>query len=109
MADKAQAVEPRLVDKVALLEQSDVMTLHVVLSERTRGLLGAQDLARMKPNAVLVNSSRGPLVDESALVAAVRSGRLIAALDVYGRSRCRPIIRSGVCRTRCSLRTLATA
>jgi phosphoglycerate dehydrogenase-like enzyme len=58
--------------------------LHVVLSDRSRGLLGAQDLARMKPNAILVNSARGPLVDESALVAAVKSGRLIAALDVYG-------------------------
>ena len=84
-ADKAQAAGARLVDKVTLLEQSDVVTLHVVLSERTRGLLGTQDLARMKPNAVLVNSSRGPLVDESALVAAVKSGRLIAALDVYGK------------------------
>lgn len=83
-ADKAQAAGARLVEKVALLEESDVVTLHVILSERSRGLLGAQDLARMKPNAILVNSSRGPLVDESALVAAVKSGRLIAALDVYG-------------------------
>jgi phosphoglycerate dehydrogenase-like enzyme len=83
-ADKAQAAGARLTDKAALLEQSDVVTLHVVLSERSRGMLGAQDLARMKPNAILVNSSRGPLVDEDALVAAVKSGRLIAALDVYG-------------------------
>jgi phosphoglycerate dehydrogenase-like enzyme len=83
-ADKAQAAGARLVEKAALLEQSDVVTLHVILSERSRGLLAAQDLARMKPNAILVNSSRGPLVDESALVAAVKSGRLIAALDVYG-------------------------
>jgi phosphoglycerate dehydrogenase-like enzyme len=83
-ADKAQEAGATLADKAALLEQSDVVTLHVVLSERSRGLLGAQDLARMKPNAILVNSSRGPLVDEDALIAAVKSGRLIAALDVYG-------------------------
>jgi phosphoglycerate dehydrogenase-like enzyme len=82
-AEKAQAAGARLVDKAALLEQSDVVTLHVVLSERSRGLLGAADLARMKPNAILVNSSRGPLVDEDALIAALKSGRLIAALDVY--------------------------
>ena len=83
-ADKAQTAGAQLVDKATLLEQSDVVTLHVVLSDRSRGLLGAQDLARMKPNAILVNSARGPLVDESALVTAVKSGRLIAALDVYG-------------------------
>ena len=83
-AEKAQAAGARMTDKAALLEQSDVVTLHVVLSERSRGLLGKEDLARMKPNAILVNSSRGPLVDEAALVAAVQSGRLIAALDVYG-------------------------
>jgi phosphoglycerate dehydrogenase-like enzyme len=83
-ADKAQAAGATLADKGALLEQSDIVTLHVVLSERSRGLLSTQELARMKPNAVLVNSSRGPLVDEDALIAAVKSGRLIAALDVYG-------------------------
>jgi len=83
-AEKAQAAGARMTDKATLLEQSDVVTLHVVLSERSRGLLGKEDLARMKPNAILVNSSRGPLVDEAALVAAVQSGRLIAALDVYG-------------------------
>lgn len=83
-AEKAQAAGARLSDKATLLEQSDIVTLHVVLSERSRGLLGAQDLARMKPGAILVNSSRGPLVDEDALIAAVKSGRLIAALDVYG-------------------------
>jgi phosphoglycerate dehydrogenase-like enzyme len=83
-AEKAQATGARLTDKTTLLEQSDIVTLHVVLSERSRGLIGAEDLARMKPNAILVNSSRGPLVDEAALVAAVKSGRLIAALDVYG-------------------------
>ena len=71
------------VPKEALLERSDVVSLHLVLSERTRGILGAEDLARMKPGALLVNTSRGPLVDGAALVAALRAGRLRAALDVY--------------------------
>jgi phosphoglycerate dehydrogenase-like enzyme len=84
-AERAQAAGARFVDKNALLEQSDVVSLHVVLSDRSRGLLGAPDLARMKAGAILVNSSRGPLVDEAALIAAVQSGRLIAALDVYAR------------------------
>ena len=68
-----------------LLERADVVSLHLVLSPRSRGLIGAAQLARMKQGAILVNSSRGPLVDEAALVEALRAGRLIAALDVYDR------------------------
>lgn len=71
------------VDKATLLKESDVVSLHVVLSDRTRGILGAQDLALMKPGAILVNSSRGPLVDEAALLERLKAGKLIAALDVY--------------------------
>jgi len=82
--DKARAAGARLVDKATLLAEADAVSLHVVLSERTRGILGARDLARMKPGAILVNTSRGPLVDESALLESLRSGKLIAALDVYG-------------------------
>ena len=82
-ADKAQAAGARLVDKPTLLAESDAITLHVVLSDRTRGILGAEDLARMKPGAILVNTSRGPLVDEAALLERLRTGKLIAALDVY--------------------------
>ena len=82
-ADKAQAAGARPVDKPTLLAESDAITLHVVLSDRTRGILAAEDLARMKPGAILVNSSRGPLVDEAALLERLRSGKLIAALDVY--------------------------
>ena len=69
----------------ALLEQADVVSLHMVLSDSTRGLIGTVQLARMKPGAILVNTSRGPLVDEAALIATLRAGRLIAALDVYDR------------------------
>ncbi len=82
--EKAQAAGARWVDKATLLAESDAISLHVVLSERTRGILGAEDLARMKPGAILVNTSRGPLVDEAALIAAVEAGRIVAALDVYG-------------------------
>jgi phosphoglycerate dehydrogenase-like enzyme len=60
-----------------------VVSLHVVLSDRSRGIVGAADLARMKPGAILVNTSRAPLVDQDALLAAVREGRIVAALDVY--------------------------
>jgi phosphoglycerate dehydrogenase-like enzyme len=67
-----------------LLAQSDVLTIHLKLSERSRGLIGADELARMKPTALLVNTSRGPIVDEGALVAALRDGTIGgAALDVF--------------------------
>jgi phosphoglycerate dehydrogenase-like enzyme len=82
-ADQAQAAGARLVDKATLLAESDAITLHLVLSDRTRGILGAADLARMKPGAILVNTSRGPLVDETALVERLQTGKLIAGLDVY--------------------------
>jgi phosphoglycerate dehydrogenase-like enzyme len=83
-AEKAEACDARPVEKATLLAKSDAVSLHVVLSERTRGLLGAADLALMKPGAILVNTSRGPLVDEEALLERLRKGLLIAALDVYG-------------------------
>ena len=72
------------VGKEDLLRRSDVLTIHMVLSPKTRGLLGADELALMKPSALLVNTSRGPLVDEAALVAALTSRRIaMAALDVF--------------------------
>jgi D-3-phosphoglycerate dehydrogenase len=67
-----------------LLERSDVVCIHCVLDHATRGLIDARKLASMKPSAYLVNAARGPIVDERALVDALRSGRLAgAALDVY--------------------------
>ncbi len=85
-AEKAAAAGARSVSKNELLEASDVVTIHLVLSDRTRGLVDAPDLARMKPGAVLVNTSRGPIVKEQALIAALKAGRPgHAALDVYDR------------------------
>ncbi|UOB26350.1 D-2-hydroxyacid dehydrogenase family protein [Pseudomonas orientalis] len=72
------------VSKRELFEQADILTIHLVLSERSRGLVDAQALGWMKPGARLVNTARGPIVDEQALVDALSTGRLAgAALDVY--------------------------
>ncbi len=73
-AAKAKEAGARLVGKSELMRGSDVISLHMVLSPRTRGLIGPEDIARMKQGAILINTSRGPLVDEAALVAAVRPG-----------------------------------
>jgi len=66
-----------------LLAEADFVSLHAPLDASTRGLLGAPELARMRRGAVLVNTARGALVDEDALVAALRAGHLVAGLDVY--------------------------
>jgi len=72
------------VDKDTLLRESDVITLHLPLFPETRHYIGARELALMKKTAILVNASRGPVVDEKALVRALKSGRIFGAgLDVY--------------------------
>ena len=82
--ERAAAAGATRVDKTALMAEADVLTLHVVLSERSRGIVGAEDIARMKRSAYLVNTSRGPLIDQAALIAALREGRIAGAgLDVY--------------------------
>jgi phosphoglycerate dehydrogenase-like enzyme len=82
--ERADEVGVERVSKEELLARSDVLSIHLVLSERSRGTFGADDLARMKTTAVLINTSRGPLVEESALVAALKTGRIAAAgLDVF--------------------------
>ena len=84
-AEKAQEAGAVLVGKSDLMRDADVISMHMVLSRRTRGLVGAEDIARMKQGAILINTSRGPLIDEAALLAAVQAGRIVAALDVYDR------------------------
>jgi phosphoglycerate dehydrogenase-like enzyme len=81
--DRARQSGARLVSKLALMAESDAISIHMVLSPRSRGLIGAEDIGRMKPGAILINTSRGPLIDETALVNAVKAGRIVAALDVY--------------------------
>lgn len=74
----------RAATKDALLAEADIVTLHVVLSDRSRGLIGARELGLMKPSAYLINSSRGPILDETALAAALEAGRIAGAgIDVY--------------------------
>src|SRR5205823_507713 len=82
-AAAAAAAGVRRVEKDELFRLGDVITIHLQLSERTIGLIGAADLALMKPGALLVNTSRGPVVDEPALIDALRAGRISAALDVF--------------------------
>lgn len=83
-AERAAAAGVIHVDKQALFEQADVLSVHLVLSERSRHLVDAQALAWMKPDALLINTARGPIVDEVALIAALEQGRLAgAALDVF--------------------------
>jgi D-3-phosphoglycerate dehydrogenase len=83
---KAAEGGARYLSKEELLATSDVVSIHLVLSDRTRNLLAAKDLASMKPTSLLVNVSRGPIVNEADLVAALKAGcPAHAALDVYDR------------------------
>jgi phosphoglycerate dehydrogenase-like enzyme len=83
-SEAAAASAAQRVDLDVLLAESDVISIHLKLSDRTRGLLGARELALMKPTAYLVNTARGPIVDEQALAAALADKRIAgAALDVF--------------------------
>ena len=83
-AEAAAAVGATRVEKAQLFAQSDVISLHMVLSDRSRGIVGAADLAAMKKTAVIINTSRGPLIDQAALVAALTEWRIGGAgLDVF--------------------------
>jgi phosphoglycerate dehydrogenase-like enzyme len=82
--ERAEAVGAKLVSKQELFAQADVLSVHLVLSDRTRGIVSAPDLALMKPTAFLINTSRGPIVDDAALIAALRERRIAGAgLDVF--------------------------
>lgn len=83
-AERARECGATRVEKDELLTKSDVVTIHVLLSDRTRGLIGKRELALMKPTTYLVNTSRGPIVDEAALIEALQNHTIAGAgLDVY--------------------------
>src|ERR1700730_614232 len=82
--EQASAAGATLVDKPTLFREADVVTLHLVLSGRTRGLIGASEFALMKPTARFVNTSRSPIVDQAALIEALQARRIAgAAVDVF--------------------------
>ena len=83
-AERAAEAGVALVTKEELFRRADIVTVHLVLSGRTRGLVGAGELALMKPTARLVNTSRGPIVVEADLISALENGRIAgAAIDVF--------------------------
>lgn len=96
-AGRAQECGATLVNKDALFRDSDIVSIHVVLSQRTRGLVGAGELALMKPTAYLVNISRGPIVDEAALVDVLQrkaiAGAALDTFDVEPLPRNHPLLR----------------
>ena len=82
--ERAAEVGAIRVDKKTLLSQSDYISIHLILSDRSRGLIGAKELKQMKPSAYLVNTSRGPIVDEDALLEALQNHKIAGAgIDVY--------------------------
>jgi phosphoglycerate dehydrogenase-like enzyme len=83
-AERAAEYNATLASKDELLAQSDVVSIHLILSDRTRGLLGARELALMQSTAYLINTSRGPIVDEQALIQALQQKTIAGAgLDVF--------------------------
>ena len=94
--EKAKEAGADYVSKEDLFRNADIVTIHVVLSDRSRGLIGAKELGLMKKTAYLINTSRGPIVDEKALIAALQSPNRspAPASTCSTSSRCRSIIRS---------------
>jgi len=82
-AERAAAAGAEAVTKAELFARADVVTLHLILSDRSRGIVGAAEIAAMKPGAILVNTSRFPLVEAAPLLAALHAGRIRAGLDVF--------------------------
>jgi len=83
-AEKASEAGATYVSKDDLFRQADFVSIHVVLSPRSRGLVGAKEIGLMKPTAYIINTSRGPIIDEAALLAALRDKKIAGAgLDVF--------------------------
>jgi phosphoglycerate dehydrogenase-like enzyme len=83
-AERCESLGATLVGRDDLFQRADVLSIHLVLSERTRGLVGERELGLMKPTAILVNTSRGPICDEAALARACATGQIAGAgLDAY--------------------------
>ncbi len=100
-AADAEAKGVRRVEKDELFATSDVISLHLVLGERTRGIVGAKELAAMKDGAIIVNTSRGPLIDNAALIAELQRGRIMAGLDVFDHEPLEKNHPCAACPTRC--------
>jgi len=81
--ERATEVGVPRIDKETLFRTADAVSIHMQLSPRSTGLVGAAEIALMKPGAILVNTSRGPIVDEAALLAALQAGRIRAGIDVF--------------------------
>lgn len=81
--DRADEVGVQAVSKEDLFGRADIVSLHLVLGDTTRGIVGAREIGMMKLGAMLINTSRGPLVDEAALLTALESGRIRAGIDVF--------------------------
>src|SRR5260370_13561128 len=83
-AERAGAAGAISVSKVELFRQSEILNIHVVLSERTKGMVGEAELALMKPTSRLINTSRGPVVNDEALIKVLQARKIAgAALDVF--------------------------
>ena len=81
--DRANEVGVQAVSKPDLFSMADIVSIHLILGDTTRGIVGAREIGMMKPGAMLINTSRGPLVDEPALLAALQAGRIRAGIDVF--------------------------
>jgi phosphoglycerate dehydrogenase-like enzyme len=83
-SERAAAAGVTRVEKDELMSRADVITIHLVLSDRTRGLIGTREFDLMKPSAIIVNTSRGPIIDETAMIEALKKKQILAAcLDVF--------------------------
>jgi phosphoglycerate dehydrogenase-like enzyme len=82
--ERAESSGAQLVSKAALFREADVLTVHLVLSHKTRGIVGGSELAWMKPSSYLINTSRGPLIDETSLIKALEEKKIAGlAVDVF--------------------------